>query len=334
MPPILSPLTVQRLAYVRYLYQQGIEQSSRPSPLSASALLAYHDAVENLLGLIAEHLDAEVKPGTTFMGYWEAIKPKLDLPGKHNMKRLNDARVALKHSGTFPSQQSLEQSRETVHDFFITVVPRVFNVDFNKIDMVDLVAVERTAQALREAQTHADADDFVKALAGLNVAFRELLRYCSGLSSGGKSIKSPFVFGLPSPIGPGKFINTVNRREPWAPPMVDLRKQVVDLRQSVGALGQALQVVSLDIDYAAYARFRVLTPEVRYYFEGPPRYQVSPFHRTLSEGDYDFCRTFVIESALTVSSARAVLMLHEAARTNQDGIYAEGVWDGPAAPRD
>lgn len=42
MPKPLDPLTVQRLAYVRFLYEQGLEHTRRPAPLSSSALLSFH----------------------------------------------------------------------------------------------------------------------------------------------------------------------------------------------------------------------------------------------------------------------------------------------------
>ncbi len=56
MQPSLDPLTVQRLAYVRYLYREGIEQSRQPAPLRSRAITSFHDAVENFIGLVAQHL--------------------------------------------------------------------------------------------------------------------------------------------------------------------------------------------------------------------------------------------------------------------------------------
>lgn len=328
MQPSLSPLTVQRLAYVRFLYWQGIEQMRAPRPLSASALLSFHDAVENLLGLVAEHLDAEVQQGTTFLGYWAAIKPKRELPGKHNMKRLNDARVALKHGGTFPAQDGLEQYRETVLDFFTTVVPNVFDVDFQKIDMVDLVVVEETAQALRDAETHADAGDIVTAMAGLSYAFKALLRYCGGRGEGGKWRKSPFSFDSPTRAITRQVRVGKHGNEPWASPVLDLANNAEILSNALPPLREALQVISLGIDYAKYARFQVLTPEVATYGGAVERFYTTPWHRSRTAEDYESCRSFVIESALIAASAHAVLELSEAGYMN-GGELDTGIWPGP-----
>jgi hypothetical protein len=324
----LTPLTIQRLAYVRYLYQEGIEHSRRPSPLSASALLSFHDAVENLLGLAAEHLDVDVKPATTFLGYWEAIRPKYDLPGKANMRRLNDNRVALKHGGTFPSPQAIEQARTTVVDFFRIVVPAVFDLDFDKIDMVGLVTIEKVAQTLRDAQTHADVGDIPTALAGLNAAFRELLAHCAGPAFASEWGRSPFRFGgdLPhfSPFGYGSF-----GRESWATPMIDHKKQIEALREAVPTLRRALQVIGLGIDYAKYARFEILTPQIRGYADGQQWFVVTAWHRSLTPEDYDSCRNFVIESALIAAGADDVLALREE-EGQVGGEHESHVWPGPA----
>ncbi|WP_406464978.1 hypothetical protein OH768_53595 [Streptomyces sp. NBC_01622] len=51
----LDPRTVQRHAYIRYLYREGIEQSRQPTPLRSRAITSFHDAVENYLGIVTQH---------------------------------------------------------------------------------------------------------------------------------------------------------------------------------------------------------------------------------------------------------------------------------------
>ncbi|WP_333769307.1 hypothetical protein [Streptomyces sp. IBSBF 2435] len=328
MATTLTPLTIQRLAYVRYLYQEGIEHSRRPSPLSASALLSFHDAVENLLGVAGEHLDVDVKPGTTFLGYWETMKPKYELPGKANMKRLNDNRVALKHSGIFPSAQAIEQARVTVVDFFRVVVPAIFDVDFDRIDMVDLVTIDPVAQTLRDAQTHANLGDLPMALAGLSLAFGQLLDHCVGPAHGPGS-SSPFRFGKDLPhFHPLRYSGS--SRETWKEPMVVLKDQVGALRAAIPPLRKALQVMSLGIEYARYARFETLTPRIHRDWGARVTFYVDGRHKSLGIDDYQWCRHFVIESALTAVAAEAAMQLREDRSWEDSGRdYLE--WNGPAA---
>jgi hypothetical protein len=48
---VLDALTMNRLAFVRMEYQQGVEQARRPEPLSFASLLLFHDCVELFLVL-------------------------------------------------------------------------------------------------------------------------------------------------------------------------------------------------------------------------------------------------------------------------------------------
>ena len=75
----LDPLTVQRLAYVRYLYREGVEQSGQPSPLRSRAITSFHDAVENFIGLAAQHLGVDLKKNADGS---LTIRIQKDSPGK------------------------------------------------------------------------------------------------------------------------------------------------------------------------------------------------------------------------------------------------------------
>jgi len=121
----LDHTVVKRLAFTKYLYQTAVAQSRAPSPLSCASLLTMHDAVELFLQLASEHLNAgSGHPG--FMDYWDILNKKLDpneLEQKESMRRLNKARVALKHHGTFPSDLDIEAFRASVTAFFKGFIP-------------------------------------------------------------------------------------------------------------------------------------------------------------------------------------------------------------------
>ncbi|MCL3998095.1 hypothetical protein [Streptomyces lavenduligriseus] len=321
MQPSLDPLTVQRLAYVRYLYREGIEQSRQPAPLRSRAITSFHDAVENFIGLVAQHLGAELKKNTEFLGYWEAVKP-FELPKKEQMKRLNDARVALKHNGTFPSEHQIEQARETLADFFATVTPKVFGVDFDAVDMVDLLTQPEAARLVREAQTHADIGDYPMAMAGLVLAFDALLdHYAAGDRPAGKS---PFKFG--ARLYRGDVVQLQNAGNSQINPR--LKK----LGEFAIAAQDALRVISLGIDYPSLARFRVMTPPVYGYGDGSQRFVDLPSVRTLNADDYDWARHFVIESGLRASRADEIRGMQERAHElnwNPREPFGERSWQGP-----
>ncbi|MBK3572606.1 hypothetical protein JHN63_01955 [Streptomyces sp. MBT65] len=325
MSASLKPLTVQRLAYVRYLYQEGIEQSRQPSPLRARAITSFHDAIENFIGLTAEQLGVELKPRIEFLQYWEALKPAIELPGKTEMKRLNDARIALKHNGTFPSDHQIEQAREALVDFFSTVTPKVFGVDFDSVDMTDLVTQPEVTQYLREAQTHADIGDYPMAAAGLSLAFAALLSLYSvdrRRREGG-----PFSFGP--------------TLDPFDKPPVGLidgvphNGRIDKLSRIAEALQNALRTMGLGIDYQDLARFQLLVPTVHGFGMGRLRFSETESLRQLTEEDYDWARHFVIESALQADRSSGLADLGRArldADRRTHDLTQTRSWEGPAEP--
>jgi hypothetical protein len=45
----LNPKTVSRLAFIRFLHHQGVQQSRLPEPQSSASVMTLHDAVEAFL---------------------------------------------------------------------------------------------------------------------------------------------------------------------------------------------------------------------------------------------------------------------------------------------
>ncbi|MFE1796900.1 hypothetical protein ACFW9L_12110 [Streptomyces sp. NPDC059517] len=320
----LDQLTVQRLAYVRYLYHEGIEQSRQPAPLRSRAITAFHDAVENFVGLVAQHLGIDLNKGVDFIAYWALIKPKFDLPKKDSMKRLNDARVALKHNGTFPSEHQIEQARTTLDGFFTVVTPQVFGVEFDSIDMVDLLTQPGVARFLREAQTHADIGDYPHALAGLSLAFDELLDHYSGRFT--RPRQAVFTFGPNlDPFDEPQITGADGRR----------LKRLKKLSKIADSTQEALRAMALGIDYAGLARFKIVTPHVFGYADGSRRYAVSSWCESRTVDDYEWARHFVIESGLRAACADEIQGLLEAqykADWNPAQPFPQRSWTGPVEP--
>ena len=103
---MLDQNVIKRLALIKYFYKEAIEQSQRPEPLCSASILTFHDAIEFFLQLASEILDIG-KNQLSFLEYWGILASKLPegIPTqKESMRRLNRARVALKHHGTSPSK--------------------------------------------------------------------------------------------------------------------------------------------------------------------------------------------------------------------------------------
>jgi len=66
-------IILKRLAFIKYLYGLGENQSHLPEPLSGCSILMFHDSIEMFLQLAKETLDAPRKE-KNFEDYWDLIK--------------------------------------------------------------------------------------------------------------------------------------------------------------------------------------------------------------------------------------------------------------------
>ena len=165
----LSTPTMRRLAIVRYLYTQGLEQERKGGPLAGLALLPLHDAVELFLQVAAEaaagthSLTMTSKQRTDVMEYWTAFSAAgLPLPYEQPMRRFNTARVEVKHRGLLPIQQQIEEFRSAVTAFLTEATTKVFHIAFDSISLSSLVRADDVRSSLQAAETAAQASQFGK----------------------------------------------------------------------------------------------------------------------------------------------------------------------------
>lgn len=335
----LDPVTAQRLAFVRFLYEQGVGQADQPEPLSATAVLSFHDAVESFLLLSAEYMKINLPTNINFAQYWERLQPGLpgqaQLPSKNAMDRMNKLRVALKHYGTIPSRTAVEQTRGDVTTFFTDATLLVFGLAFARVDLIDMVARKETVQALRNAQTHADVGDYVAGLAGLVIAFNEMLDHYSGRHH----------FGSRSALGFGHTLHSFKRSARPSSSFDLDRKTLRDVTRHVEALTgvtanlqRAMRMIALGVDYRRYAEFEVLAPQIWDHGNGEFVYIVTKAQESLTDEDYRTGKRFVIESALQLAKADAALdalTRHRQVNEPEEGTWGSSTsrqWTGPATP--
>jgi len=297
----LDQTTVTRLAFIKYLYQTGVSQSHAPSPLSCASLLTMHDAVELFLQLSSEHLNAGTgHPG--FMDYWDILNPRLapkELEQKESMRRLNKARVALKHHGTFPSDLDIESFRASTTNFFQDNTPLVFGVALDDISLIEFVNPESSRQKLKDAQGQIQSGDTLAALDNIALAFIEMIADYEDRKRNQYHM-SPFYFGQSM-----TFLSSFHmgfKTGSLSSPERKLGDFIDKVKESIEAMQSAIKMLALGIDYRKYSRFKMLTPHLTRVMSGEwiinRRFKED---QKPPQEDARFCIDFVIESALALA---------------------------------
>lgn len=292
---MIEPSTIRRLAFIKYLYGIGIEQSKAPELLASASLLTFHDAVELFLQVASEHLNTGTnKP--SFMDYWKLISEKLptgiELAQQESMRRLNKARVALKHHGTLPSSLDVEALRASTTSFFHDNTPVVFELEFEHISLIDFVRPEAAQNKLRKAEELLDKKEFKPALKEVAISFAEVLddyEERKRVSFG----RSPFFFG--NNMG---FFNSFYMDLDSNFGSTSLSRYIDTVSDSISSMQTAIKMLALGIDYRKYSKFQIYTPHVARVVGGTYYASEIQHINNPTKEDAQFCIDFVVEAAI------------------------------------
>jgi len=292
---------INRLAFIKYLYNVAFEHSYRPEPLSSVSILTFHDAIELFLQLASEYLHVG-KEQISFMNYWELLSRKLsddELTQKEAIRRLNKARVALKHHGTLPSNLDIEAFRASATNFFEENTPIVFGIRFSDVSLIELVHCADAKKDLKEAEEMLKKGSIEDAIGKVALAFAQLIddyenRKIDHYGRYPCSFSSPW--GMVTSISAGSDLGC--DIESFSS---EVESAIDDIVDSVEDLQATMGVICLGIDYRRYVKFQLLTPKVKKSdgtHEIYRRKEVSRVATTME--DVQFCINFVIESAITL----------------------------------
>jgi hypothetical protein len=288
---------MKRLAFIRLIHQEAVDQSRRPEPMNKISVLAFHDAVEQFLILACEHRRA-AQP-SEFMKYWNEMKKvNISLVGKVGMDRLNRCRRDFKHAGTIPGNEQIEYARNDVASFFEENTPIVFGIPYSGIDMADLISQDEVRSMVKQAGEAQAAGNSIEAMILLGRAFGGLFNM---LAEQGYP-QSPFRFGgnIGSPLSGSNLRSALNGL-PRGDRLADQLIKITDITQEMQT---ALQVMSIGIDYHRYHRFLQLTPRIEYTLGGRMTPMHGPGYAPTAE-DFDYCQQFVIAAALRLGEIQA-----------------------------
>jgi hypothetical protein len=290
---------MQRLAFIRMLHQQGNEQAQLPNPMRVTCILTLHDAVELFLVLVGDHLGANLSPRLDFMAYWTEIQSKanVQLTSKTAMDRLTRRRVDFKHHGNLPSTESLARACADVSAFFEENTPLVFGIDYDAIDMADLIPQATTRALVKQATTEESTGNRTEAMALLSDAFENLFYQHANTTSYPPSL---FAFGpdITYPLRKGDIRRALpNNQLGYASKLAD---QISDVTDIARATQTGLRVVSLGVDLHRYERFRQLVPNVFHGMAGNREVRPPPDYAPTAE-DLRFCMDFLITIALRLA---------------------------------
>jgi len=289
---------VERLAFIKSVYNIGNEQSRRTEPFCWTSILIFHDAIELFLALASEYLDIDKRlRDIRFMKYWPLLseilrkKGKGELTQKISMEKLNKARVDFKHYGNPSSKSAIDDFRASVTSFFEENTPAIFDAQFSDISLIQLVKCETAKNSLKEAQNILNDGKIEESLDKVALAFAQLIDDYESRKRD-RFGRSPFFFGASMTFLDSFGIGAQG----------DLGRFIDRTKESIEAIQEAVKLLSLGLDYRRFTRFRLLAPIVIRTIGG--KYIIQRIQRgskgTPKPEDAQFCIDFVVESAVEI----------------------------------
>ncbi len=286
----ISQVILKRLFFIKYLYQLGIKQSSQKTPKDSISILMFHDSIELFLQLSTEYLNASTQTNIGFMEYWGIINQKLQgqqLSQKNQMRRLNKARVNLKHHGILLNESDIESFRVNTSDFFSDNCSIVFGINFSEISLIDLVDNSDVKYLFRDAMNYYEQNNITRALEYFSLTFKVLIY----------DFKEKFQAYRYELFGNENFILDCEDDT--------IRSDLDKFSYAIDNIQYILKYLIYGINLKDFIKFSLLTPDVSFIRTDFRNYKIDlplPFfeekEKLFSQDQLEFCKEFIIDCAL------------------------------------
>lgn len=301
---------LKRLAYIKHLYKQAIEQSKQPETINYSCILSFHDAIDwfmslacmkrgitdankiNILSANSGH--KKTKNSIALMDYF-AILPDLQVASE--IEKINKLRNALKHDFVLPSKLAVSESISTSTIFFEVNTKIVFNLMFSEISLTDLLSIGNVKEYLKKAEGNILASMFEDAMEEIAKAYDELIQTDDELlknkwSFWSSNYKKIWTYQIP--VSFEKNEKSLER----------LGKSLKEVGETVninmGRIDESIKILSLGIDYRKYRKLMSLIPVVYRSANGKVIMSKPKYEKNELANNTQFAFDFVLECALKV----------------------------------
>lgn len=293
MPHPLTTDLNRRLAFVRYLYGLGVDQSHKPEPFAAVSVLTFHDACEMFLQIAAEHngVAPPKQRSPDFLEYWPLFEQQaqLQVTSKASMSRLNRARGNLKHGGVLPAHQEIAGFRAAVTGFLEDNALPLLGVNLNDVSLTSMIRSDDVRGPLERAEMALSAGNLQGVMEEVARAFTVSLRRFES-----RPRSSAFPWG-----------RTYSLRSANAS-LFSAFREIDDIRRSldrvVDVFAEAITVVAYNLDFDSYLMFKTHAPVIHEIPDGDMIVEWTAHYEPREPEVVQRCLNFVIDTAIRLEA--------------------------------
>ena len=263
---------IERLVFIKYLFQKAEEAKNLKRPLSSSTVLILHDCVECFLQLAYEQITGKAKPSghlilDTYTTSINEIMAKENKPiiKKSFIKKINELRNQLKHSTIFIDKKNIENLYFETKFFLTDFTEIIFNLQFEKISLLELISNQLVKDYLNQANGFINHGELQKAIFAIGKAFYEL----EDLST---SIAGKHGENILTKKNSVDYLNKYRASFGGSIPDQTLQENLAEIAEDINALQDEIhdirKIMSLSVDLKSYMKFKNIMPIVRKIING------------------------------------------------------------------
>ncbi len=273
---MISEQLVDRLVCAKYIFESGVDALDRGDQYAAGiAVLAFQDAAEMVLRVVAEHLHAQVKENSAFNQILDEIEKVA--PGKltHRtaLNQINKARVNFKHLALAPRDEDIVKFRRDLDRFFAVTTNAYLGLDFSSLSLSSLISHKRTRNWIKRAERAFEDERYKECIDFCSLGVHIFQKYKERSSEDiHRSPSFHFSGGSMELAQLARYIES------------EFQERLSDIQHQIDLIGAG-------ISYADYQRFEDLAPSVYLTGDGKPHFS-SRSDQSASADSALFCVMF------------------------------------------
>ena len=298
---------LKRLAYIRFLYKTGVDQSKQPEVIAYTSILVIHDAIdwfmilaclqsqiteaEKLSRIVAKNPKQKGKSYIYLMDYFTILP---SLRHETGVNYINNLRNNLKHNFILPSQIGIKECVNIGKDFFEENTKIIFSLNFNEISIIDLIDFATIRDLLGKAIDYQNKAEIENCISEISKAYYELWQIDIDFIREKKQFSYIDIYSKP-------YLQIENLENK---PELQILKAYIDSSITVNnknfqELNDSMKIFALGIDYRKYLKLKSFMPTTLTK-DRDGNYQVTKARdvENISNGDLTFAIDFIIDCTL------------------------------------
>ncbi|MGI0027042.1 MAG: hypothetical protein ACREAD_04295 [Nitrosopumilaceae archaeon] len=283
-------VTLKKLVLAKQLFHRALIQSNSLSNIDKiMSVIMFDLATETTLNSIISSLDPQKTASDGFPSLLNQVDDLIskkglgNIPDRANIIHVHNIRNDAQHDARYPNNSEISDCQTYTRDFLQKISLLIWNLDFDRISMADLIQNQKIQTYLKKAENALLNKDYKITVEQSVIGFEKTLNYV------GRAIVGSAYFSSSSSI----VVSDSFGRDP---------KPDRNLTNTIEKMSDTLRLVSLGLNLLDYKKFKVISGEPLFSIGNEDPVDFHDTKENLTQDDAEFAFAYAVDSILMVES--------------------------------